>query len=121
MNVSRAYLYTATPYNLFISNAGVPALSVASVGGVAVKNPPFGNFVVPDVVINSSAPVSFSIQASNVPLGTTCTLTIFSENGPDLNITSSPLTGTVASSTATATATLPSGYSKGFVTANWTQ
>lgn len=114
-------LYTATPFGLFISSTGIPLLKVVDVGGTPVAINPTGTFTIPDVTVNSSAPLTFDIQASNIPLGTTATLTVFSENGPDQTIVSTPLAGSVASSTATASATLPPGFSKGFVTATWTQ
>ena len=78
-------LYTGTPYNLFISSASTPAINVTSVGGVAVATNPTGTFTIPDVTVNSSAPLTFAIQASNIPIGTTATLTIFSEEraGPN--------------------------------------
>jgi hypothetical protein len=114
-------LYTATPFGLFLPTSGVPAISVTTIGGVAVPQNPTGTFTVPDVTVNSASPLPVVIQASNVPVGTVATLTFFSENGPDLTVQSTPLTGSASSSTATATVTLPSGFSKGFVKVNYTQ
>ncbi|MBL8238945.1 MAG: hypothetical protein JNM66_16095 [Bryobacterales bacterium] len=62
-----------------------------------------------------------AIEAANVPIGTVVTLTIFSENGPDIVAQSTALAGTLAASTATANVTLPSGFSKGFLKATFTQ
>lgn len=114
-------LYTATPYGLFLSSAGVPVVKVVSVGGNPVAASPTGTFTVPDVTVTSNAPLAVAIQAANVPVGTVVTLVIFSENGPDQTILSTPLAGTLASSTATASVTLPSGFSKGFAKATFTQ
>jgi hypothetical protein len=114
-------LYTATPFGLFLSSSGIPAVSVVSVGGNPVATSPTGTFTVPDVTVNSNGPLSVAIQGANVPIGTVVTLVIFSENGPDQTIQSTPLAGTLASSTATASVTLPSGFSKGFVKATFTQ
>jgi hypothetical protein len=114
-------LYTATPYGLFLSPAGVPTVKVISVGGNLVATSPTGTFTVPDVTVNSNGPLTVAIQAANVPVGTVVTLVIFSENGPDQTILSTPLAGTLTSSTATASVTLPSGFSKGFVKASFTQ
>lgn len=110
-------LYTATPFGLFLSSAGIPTVRVVTVGGNPVAASPTGTFTMPDVTVNSNAPLAFAIQASNVTVGTVVTLVIFSENGPDQTIQSSPLAGTLASATATASVTLPSGFSKGFVQA----
>ena len=120
INASGNY-YTATPYGLYLSSAGVPFVNVTTVGGVPVAPSPSGTFTVPDVTVNSNLPLSVAIQASNVPVGTVVTLTIFSENGPDQILQSTPLAGTLASSAATASVTLPSGFSKGFVKATYTQ
>jgi hypothetical protein len=114
-------LYTATPFGLFVSSTGVPSISVLSVGGNPVATSPTGTFTMPDVTVNSNSPLPVSITASNVPVGTVVTLVIFSENGPDQSIMSTPLAGTLASSSATASVTLPSGFSKGFVKATYTQ
>jgi hypothetical protein len=113
-------LYEASPYGLFLPTA-VPSIQVTSIGGVAVSTSPTGSFTVPDVTVNSSSPLAVQIQAQNIPLGTTVTLVFISENGPDQTIISAGLAGTVASSTATASVTLPTGYSRGFAKATWTQ
>jgi hypothetical protein len=120
INVS-GKLYTATPFGLFLSPSGIPSLRVVSVGGNPVNTTPTGAFIVPDVTVNSNGPLAVAIQATNVPIGTIVTLVIFSENGPDQSIQSTPLSGTLASSTATAIVTLPPGFSKGFVKASFTQ
>ena len=114
-------LYSGTPYGLFLSPAGIPAVRVVSIGGNPVATSPTGTFTVPDVTVNSSGPLAVAISAANVPVGTVVTLQIFSENGPDQTILSTPLAGTLAVSTATASVTLPSGFSKGFVKATFTQ
>ena len=114
-------LYTATPFGLFLSPAGIPSLRVVSVGGIPVATSPTGTFTIPDVTVNSNLPLPVVIAATNVTVGTIVTLTIFSENGPDLTIQSTPLAGALAASTATANVTLPPGFSKGFVKATFIQ
>ena len=112
--------YTGTPYNLFINSSSDPSLKVVSVGGTPVSTTPTGTFLVPDVTVNTSGTLAVDIQAANVPIGTIVTLQIFSENGPDQIIQSTGLTGTLASSTATATIpSLAPGFSKGFVKATF--
>lgn len=118
---STGRLYTATPFGLFLTSTGIPSLRVISIGGSPVATSPTGTFTIPDVTVNSNAALPVAIEATNVPTGTVVTLTIFSENGPDQTIQSTPLAGTLASSTATANVTLPSGFSKGFVKATSTQ
>lgn len=113
-------LNRGTPFGLFLP-ATIPTVKVLTIGGVAVNMSPTGSFTIPDVTVNSNSPLLVQIQAQNVPVGTTVTLFIFPENGPDQTISSSPLNGTLASSSATAMLTLPSGFARGYVKATWTQ
>lgn len=91
------------------------------VGTQTVPPNPTGSDVNPDVTITTTTAVTLTIQASNIPLGTTIQLKLNSDNGPSLTIVSAPLTGTVANSTATAgPITLPNGFTRVHVTATWT-
>ena len=112
--------YYATPFGTFLSESN-PSVRVVSVNGVAVPTKPSGQFIVPDVVLASSGPISFDIEAHEVPTGTIVRLFLSSEDGIDQVIDSTPLAGTSQLSRATATATLPPGYSRGFVHASWIQ
>ena len=117
-------LYLATPLNLFLPTAAAePSIMVTSIGGVAVPPNPTGSFTVPDVTLNSNSPLPVNIQATNIPVGTPTTVYFFTESFPNQVITSTPLaaTSTPGVTTATATVTLNPGFSKGFVTATWTQ
>ncbi len=96
-------------------------MKVATIGGNPVAASPTGTFTVPDVTVNSNGPLAVAVQATNVPIGTIATITFFSENGPDQVVQTTPLAGTLAASTATASVTLPSGFSKGFIKATFTQ
>jgi hypothetical protein len=116
-------VYTASPVGLFLpSLATLPSISVTSINGIAVPASPTGSFTVPDVLLNSTSPLTVTIHASNIPLGTVPTIYFYTENYPDQTIAASAgLAGTLGSSTATATVTLNPGYSIGLVTANWSQ
>ena len=83
-------------------------------------------FQLPDVTISKSAPVNVDIQASGIPPGTVVTLQVYPEAPADALVISLPtaqatLSGTLQSSTATATFALPFGFSRGWVRASWTQ
>ena len=112
--------FRATPFNTFLPS-GQSSVKVLTVGGVAVPPNPTGSFSAPDVTLNSTAAVLFAIEARNIPTGTVVKLQIFSETGADLTIDSSPLVGTPQVSSASASAILPSGFSRGFVRATWVQ
>jgi hypothetical protein len=81
---------------------------------------PTGSFATPDVTINSASAVTLNIEARNIPIGTVIKLNVFSENSADQIVDSTPLAGTFAQSTATASVTVPSGYSRMYVRATWT-
>jgi hypothetical protein len=117
-------LYIATPVNLFLpTSTSQPYIMVTSIGGVPVPPNPTGNFIVPDVVLNSTSPLAVNIQGTNIPAGTTTTLYFSTENFPAQQITSTPLaaTATPGITTATATVTLNPGWSLGYIIASWTQ
>ena len=112
--------YIAAPYKTFLSTRPPATVSITSVNNLPVTQPPTGSFQTPDVMINSSGPVQLAIQAVNVPVSSVVNLQFYSDNGPDIFATSTALVGTLASSTATATVTFPTGYTRGFVYATFT-
>ncbi len=110
-----------TPGNLVLPTQAQPTISVTSVNSVALPSPPTASTTVPDASINSTTAVTITVQASNIPVGTVVTLHLYSNNSAaDQTITTTPLAGTLASSTATATATFPTGISMNYVKATWT-
>ena len=97
----------------------MPVIRVSTIAGLAVSSTPTGSFVTPDVVLSEPGPVAVAVEARNVPLGTVATIYLTAQNGPDLVVTTTPLAGTLALSTATASIQFATGYSRGFVRANW--
>lgn len=83
----------------------MPNLSITSVAGVATPSAPTGSYSVPDVTLppTTTSPVTVALAASNIPLGTTVTVTATPLLGAATTATSTGLSGTVASSTASAT------------------
>jgi len=115
-------LSTGTPDGAFLllPTAPPPSISVQSVNNTQLPQPPTGGLTTPDVTINTSSAVTITVQASYIPVGTIITLNVFSDNGTNQTVQTTPLTGTLQSSTATATMTFPSGYSLNYVKATWT-
>lgn len=111
----------AAPVNTFLPTSGPPSIAITNINGTDISQPPTGNLATPDVVINTSSPVSMTIQAKFIPPGTIITLHVFSDNNTDQAVQTTPLVGTLQSSTATANVTFPSGFSLQFVKATWTQ
>lgn len=108
----------ATPGIVFLP-ASAPSVRVVRVAGVDVPENPTGSFTMPDVAVDNVAAVVVEIEAQNVPVGTVVQLSIFSETGPRQMVESTPLEGTEALSNATAVVTLPHGFSRFSVQANW--
>lgn len=99
----------------------VPApIRVTKVAGVDVPANPAAGFNPADVVINEGGPFTVEIEASDIPLGTTVDLTFWSESGSRVTTVSTPLTGFFTQSMATASVTLPHGFSRFYVEATWT-
>jgi hypothetical protein len=95
-----------------------PLLRITSIGGQAAPASPAASLITPDITFPSAidAPVTLAVAANNVPLGTTVNIRVVPATGQPTTATSSGLSGTVASSTASATVTLPPGA--GVVTAS---
>lgn len=100
------------PNPVFVPNSA--QLQIASIGGVLVPPTPSGSlFASPDVVLPGSIanPVSVGIQAVNVPLESVVQISVSPRTGSRTSFLSTPLTGSVTASTATASINLPSGMS----------
>lgn len=111
------------PYRLFLPETLPPSLKVTSIAGNAIDNPS-ASFTLPDATIETAEPIEIKIEAKNVPIvigetPTTVKIHIISENKEDQIIESPALSGTNEQSTTTVSVTLPSGYSRGFVSAKW--
>jgi hypothetical protein len=114
-----AGLMASVPYSVNLPATAPGALTVTSINGVPINANPFS---FPDITINTSSPVVVNIQAQYIPPGTVPKLFISSSSGPDQTITCTPLTGTLQSSTSTASVTFPpNSGSYGYVKATWTQ
>jgi hypothetical protein len=111
--------FIASPVQVF-PGPNTPTLRVTAVGAVPVPDNPTGSFVMPDVTIDQTTAVTLMIEAHHIPLGTVVKLRITAENGSLPDVDSSPLAGGLETSTATASATLPPGFSRFFVSASWT-
>ena len=81
---------------------------------------PTGSYVTPDVTLDNATTVTIQLEGSKVPVGTIVKVTLTPETGAIQTVDSTPLAGTFESSTATATVTLPHGFSRFSVQASWT-
>jgi len=115
-------LITSPPFMVVPPTVPPSALKVTSlvVGGVTIPinaNP----FSFPDATINSSTPVTVNVQAQFIPIGTIPKIIVMSETGTDQTVNCAALQGTLQQSTCSASITFPTGGSRGFVKATWTQ
>ncbi len=89
--------------------AGQPTLTITSVAGIPTPTSPKGTFLdAPDITLPSGTtnPVSVTLSASHIPLGTTIRLTVTPQAGSATSVDSPGLSGTLESSTATAAITV---------------
>src|SRR5262249_14782866 len=102
---------SSSPNPVGLPNA--PQLQITSVAGIVAPANPGGSFYNPDILLpnNQSNPVSVILAASNIPLNTAVQVTMLPQVGAPTVVQSTPLSGTFASSTATAILNLPSGTS----------
>jgi len=86
-----------------------PSLRIASGAGVTAPAAPTGSFTVPDILVPAGTPnpMPIILAASNIPLGTTVSVKVTPLTGGTNSAVSSPLAGTVAASTASASVTIP--------------
>jgi len=114
----RVTLLDTTPLGL-PSDYPTAAVTVTSIGGVAVPVRPGGGFAAPDLELDDAAPTQFEIEARHVPIGTTVTVYLFNETSFVESIVSEPLTGSITNSSTTASAALKHGFTRGFAVATW--
>jgi hypothetical protein len=100
-------LSSGAPTSVTLSSA--PSLRITAVGGVAAPAAPLGSFTSADVVLPATTtnPVTVSLAATNIPVGTTVTVTVKGLYGEAFSTVSTPLAGTLTASTASAVVTIP--------------
>jgi hypothetical protein len=86
-------------------------LTIASVAGVPVSASPTGLVTTPDAVISAlqSNPVSVVVQCSNIPLSTAITVTVTTVSGTTVSAVGYNNSGSLGSSTASISITVPRG------------
>jgi len=116
-NVGPATVYsTPGKVSLFASDAPVRIVSIA---GVAVPANASGGTSPADIVFNQSGPVSVAIEAKGVPVGTLVQVSMITDTGDIITVDSTALAGSLTLSTATATVTIPYGFNRFMLRANW--
>lgn len=98
-------------YPSTVFTADIPALKITSIGSIAVPSNPGGSFGTSDVNLpsNMTNPVTVIVSGTNIPIGTTVTITSTPEFGGSSSATS-VLSGAYATSTATGSITISTQY-----------
>lgn len=109
---------TGALYNLPLP-AGIPEVTITQVNGTSVANPPSGLTSAADVVINTASAATVTIATKNVPVGTVINLRINSETVVDQALNCNAVAGTLASGSATCSATFPLGANVTVASASW--
>lgn len=94
-----------------VNFSSTPTLSITSIGGTSVPATVQGSFTSPDITLPSSTnpnSITVNLAALNVPVGTIVKVTIIPRNSVASSYNSTALSGTLASSTATAMVVLTS-------------
>jgi len=87
----------------------VVGLRIAAIDDVLAPVMPVGSYGSPDVILpaGTTSPVTVTLEASQIPLGTTVVVTATPLSGAPVLAISTPLVGTPAAATATATLAIP--------------
>ncbi len=98
-----------TSGSVFVANR--PKLSITSIADVNVPAYPTGSYNQPDILLpNTTAnPVTVTLSASYIPVGTTVTVSVIPELGSATNGTTT-LSGTLEASTGSASVNLSTTY-----------
>ena len=85
-----------------------PTLRIVSVAGVNAPAAPLGSFAAPDIALpaGTMSPVTVSLAGTNIPVGTTVTVTTKGQVG-SASSAAATLAGSLASSTASASVAIP--------------
>lgn len=96
------------PSAVFIG--GGPTLTIQSVAGVDVPQPPSG---VADVKLPATTtnPITVAFATTGIPVGNTVKLSVVPASGTEVTAVSTALTGSTANATASASIALPAGAS----------
>ncbi|MBI4684011.1 MAG: hypothetical protein HY755_02305 [Nitrospirae bacterium] len=94
------------PGSVFISN--MPTLKITSIGGINVPDNPKGSYSQIDVLLPSTTtnPVTVTVSATNIPVGTTITVSVSPQLGSSSKVTGA-LSGSLSSSTASVNINIP--------------
>ncbi|OGW55563.1 MAG: hypothetical protein A2Y81_05570 [Nitrospirae bacterium RBG_13_43_8] len=97
------------PSTVFVAN--IPVLSITSIAGENVPENPSGTYGSPDMILPSATtnPVTVDISATNIPAGTTVTVTSVPEYGASTSATGA-LSGTGELSTTSVQITISTSY-----------
>jgi hypothetical protein len=112
-------------YQPFLSQANERSgrLTITSIGGVPVSSSPSGQLAIPDAVLSAqqTSPVPVVVSCANLPLNTQIAVTVKPVNGSSVSAVCYNRSGTLQSSTASASVNIPRGGGLIYATAATTE
>jgi hypothetical protein len=115
-----SYYGTSTPAYTYgipssVFGSASPSIAITSIGGINVPTAPTGSYVNPDITLSAGTtnPITVNISATNIPVGTVFSVKLIPQGwttttpGNDLPPVTTMLSGTTASSSGSASVTVP--------------
>ena len=106
LNVNAIAPSVALPSAVALANG--PTLTITAIGGVVTPAAPTASFSMPDITLPAAIanPVTLTLTGTNIPPGTTVIVVVNGQTGGSIAV-STTLSGTMASTRATAAVTIP--------------
>jgi hypothetical protein len=106
-----SYFTKGSQFIIIPASGQLPQLTVTSVGGVPVSASPTGVLSTPDAVLSAQQnnPIPIVVSCANLPLHSLITVSVRPANGTAVSATGYNDSGTLSSSTATISITIPRG------------
>src|SRR5438105_746539 len=106
LNVNAIAPSVALPSAVALANG--PTLTITAIGGVVTPTAPTASFSMPDITLPAAIanPVTLTLTGTNIPPGTTVIVVVNGQTGGSIAV-STTLSGTMASTRATAAVTIP--------------
>jgi hypothetical protein len=111
-DVNGTPLSAGRPLKLFLPQDPRPSVRITGVSGTAAQLVSANSLEVPKATIEQATPVTITLEAHFIKPGTVIDLQLFSANGRDQTLSSSPIAGTFEHSSATVSVSVPGGLTR---------
>jgi hypothetical protein len=118
-DVNGTPLSSGLPFKLFLPPDSPPSIRVVAIDGSAFSSNATEPSGLPKTIMSHTKAVVLTLEARRVKPGTVIKVHLYSTDGDDRTVESTPLVGTLELSRATATMAIPRGFSHLAFDANW--